>query len=80
MPVMIPFERNAMRRGRNQGSLETGREDLMAVLEARFEAVPEAIIQRIEKITGPKVLRSLLREAITVESLEAFERLLPKTG
>lgn len=76
MPVLTPFERNAMRRA----TIATGREDLMEVLEVRFKSVPEAVVRKLEKITGPRVLRRLHREAITVESLEAFERLLPKAG
>jgi len=43
----------------------------------RFEAVPETIANAVNQIEDGAVLKSLLRQAITIATLEEFQALLP---
>jgi len=50
------------------------RDDVLAALEVRFGAVPEALAEQVRRRQGRSGLEGLLRRAIVVESLEAFAR------
>jgi len=80
-PYITSVERLAIQEGRQQGlqeGLQQGlQHDLIDVLDARFGYVPPAIGQRIEQLGDIPTLRQLLRQAVTIESLEAFAALLP---
>jgi hypothetical protein len=39
----------------------------------RFGATPEQLIEAVQRITDPSTLQSLLHQAVTAESLDAFE-------
>lgn len=82
MPVMIPFERNAIRRGKREGRIEgrveMGREAVPEILETRFAAVPDDITRKLESIADPRVFRRLFREAAGAATLAEFERALPQ--
>jgi len=60
--------------GREQGREEGLRDDVLAALEVRFGAVPEALAEQVRRRQGRSGLEGLLRRAIVVESLEAFAR------
>jgi len=69
MPYVTSIERFGIARGR--------REDIIEVLEVRFEAVPETIVEAVNQINDTALLKSLLRQAITIATLEEFQTLLP---
>lgn len=77
MPYITSIERSALARGESRGESRKAREDVLEVLEVRFEAVPETIVEAVNQIEDRAVLKSLLRQAITIATLEEFQGLLP---
>ncbi|MBD1893486.1 transposase [Coleofasciculus sp. FACHB-129] len=70
MPFITPIERRGIRKGIVQNS----RENVIEVLETRFETVPSSIAESINNIEDLAVLKQLLKRAITVSSLEEFQQ------
>ena len=62
--------------GLQQGREERLREDVLDVLEVRFDIVPPDIEEQVRQIRGQKSLEGLHRRAILEESLDAFRSLL----
>jgi hypothetical protein len=62
--------------GLEQGLEQATRQDILEIVEVRFGYVPEEVETAVTSITHLPTLRSLLRLAITVESLEAFQEQL----
>ncbi|NET56117.1 MAG: hypothetical protein F6K47_08065 [Symploca sp. SIO2E6] len=62
--------------GIEQGNIQRGQIDITEVLEVRFGEVPDTITQQIYKIEDAVMLKTLLRQAITIESLTQFQQLL----
>ena len=60
-------------KGKAEGKAEGKRESVLSVLEVRFGDVPEALVHAVNAVTDVELLSGLHREAVTVESLEAFE-------
>jgi len=60
-------------RGFQQGKLESRQENLMIVLEARFEDVPPEFEKFIKKIEDIEVLENLLVQAVKAPSLKSFK-------
>ena len=58
--------------GLQQGGLRKAREVVIDILEMRFEIAPRSIVERVNAISDPSILRSLHRKAVTVDSLEKF--------
>lgn len=71
MQYVTTFER----RGIQQGLLQKSREDIVKILQARFEQVSDAIVNTINAISDLAVLNELITRAATIESLEAFATL-----
>lgn len=70
--MLLPGERAGLRKGRQEGRLEMLREDIWGILEARFGNVPYSLREKIKAIPQDIRLRELHRQAVLVESLEAF--------
>ena len=68
MPYVTSVERLARQEGLSQGIAEgiiqKGREVILDVLEVRFQKVPTEVIQKINQIEDPALLKTILREAI----------------
>jgi hypothetical protein len=62
--------------GIQEGMLRKSREAVLEVLEARFDFVPRSISSVIGAIDDPVTLKTLLRKAIIVESLDHFRQLV----
>ncbi len=77
MPYVTSIERFAQARGESLGRTTEVRENVLEVLEVRFEAVPETIVEVVNQIEDTALLKSLLRQAITIATLEEFQTLLP---
>ena len=71
MPYITSFERDA--------KLEIARESVIAVLETRFSALPDALIQRINSGKDIDLLKQLLVSAVTINSVEEFGQMLTET-
>jgi hypothetical protein len=69
MPYVTSFERLA----RIEGILQKGREDVIDVLTIRFSDVPPSVVEVINQIEDPSLLKTLLRQAITTSSIIEFQ-------
>lgn len=88
MPLLSRMELRAMQKGIEQGieqgrqegieqgSLQNARESVLEVLDIRFEVVPSELIEAINEIEDTSFLKQLLRDAIAIDCLEAFQQLL----
>ncbi len=74
MPYVTSFERI----GIQKGILQNSREDVIDVLETRFETVPQPIVEIINAMNNLSFLKALHKEAVKTPSLEAFEQALEK--
>ena len=68
--------RQGMQRGIQQGIVQSAREAVIDILELRFEVVPESIVNRLNEIHDPSILRIFRRKAVKVMSLEEFEQII----
>ena len=81
MPFISTGERIGLKKGRREG-LERGaqqgvQDSVLNVLDSRFPSVPDTLRERVRGIHDRAALDNLVRQAITIESLESFERALP---
>ena len=60
----------------NEIIAERSQNDIVEVLRARFDEVPEGIIERLRKITADKKLTALIKYAVQCPSLESFRKRL----
>jgi hypothetical protein len=76
MEFMTDWELKGRKRGRIEGRIEgriaKGREDILRILEIRFEEIFEDLRETIGQIEDLQVLEKLLVLAVTTQSLEAF--------
>ena len=78
--MMIPWEKAAfkdgMEKGMEKGVLYNSHEAVINVLEARFDSVPRTLVSSIRKLDNVVLLKSLLKIAVKVSSLEEFKKSL----
>lgn len=67
------------RKGIQKGILQKSREDVADILDTRFQRVPQTLVQTIQSIDDTELLSRLFKEAILVESLEKFEKIIANT-
>ena len=65
-----------LQQGIEQGILQKAQEDILEVLSIRFGEISQRLSETINNLTDATVLKSLHRQAITVESLTKFEQIL----
>ncbi|WP_242044508.1 hypothetical protein [Anabaena azotica] len=61
---------------KEEGIVETARESVIEVLDTRFGEVPTSIVEAINKIDQPSLLKTLLKRAIAIPSTTEFQQLL----
>ena len=76
MSYVTSIERLARQEGISEGVLQKGREDVIDVLQIRFENVPSDLVEVINQIEDSSILKTLHRQAITIGSLSEFQLLL----
>lgn len=76
MPYITTYERRGMQQGLQQGLQQKAQEDILEVLEIRFETVPEILVERINQMNDLAILNTLHRQAVVVASVEAFQQFL----
>ncbi len=72
MPYVIFAERYGRKEGRKEGRLQTLREDILDVLDARFGEVPGEIRETVAGLEEEARLKSLHRHAALAGSVEEF--------
>jgi hypothetical protein len=78
MQYVTTFERKGIDKGFQQGVLQKSREDVLDILETRFQVVPGNMAQAIQTIENTSLLSKLHKEAVLIESVEKFEQQLEK--
>ena len=63
-------------KGREKGLQEGRQEDILRILEVRFEDIPLTLKELIERIDDVELLGSLLVQAVKTSSLGEFESAL----
>jgi hypothetical protein len=61
-----------VKKGLQQGHLEKAHEDILDILQARFESVSSSLVVAIHALEDLPQLKELLKKAATVRSLEEF--------
>ncbi len=74
--IMPTLAEKWIEQGMQQGILQSAREAVIDILELRFEVVPEAIVNRLNEIYDPSILKIFRRKAVKVSSLEEFEQII----
>jgi hypothetical protein len=69
-----------IQQGIQQGILQNAREDVLDILATRFVEVPQPIVEGINGIDDPTILKMLLKRAILIGSLEEFEQVLGESA
>ncbi|GGA12192.1 hypothetical protein [Okeania sp. KiyG1] len=62
--------------GQEIGAKATCRQNILDLLEKRFNSLPETLIKAINEINDLALLKRLLLETITVNSVAEFEELI----
>lgn len=76
MRYVTSIERLAKEEGKEEGIIENARESVIEVLETRFGEVPTSIVEAINRIDQPSLLKTLLKRAIAIPSTTEFQQLL----
>ncbi len=76
MTYITSVERIGIQKGIQQGMLQKAQEAVLDVLGTRFATVSSSIVGTIHKIEDLSLLKQLHKQAITVDSLSAFEETL----
>ncbi len=72
MPYLTTIERLAIARTK----VAQVREDVVDILTGRFGPIPDEWMERLNAIDDLEQLKQLLRQAILIESLVAFQALI----
>jgi len=70
--------KKGIQQGIQQGILQKAREDVIEILEVRFDIVSRSIIKAINEIDDPSVLKMLLKKAAMVGSLPEFKQIMER--
>ena len=76
MRFMSQIELMAMEDGIEEGTLQTLREDAIAILQKRFSEVSPSLASKLNGLEDTTVLRQLMLQAVDINSLAEFEQLL----
>lgn len=62
------------RLAKEEGMIETNRENVIKILQTRFGVVPEPVVEVIYGIEDLSVLQTLFTSAITIGYIEEFQQ------
>jgi hypothetical protein len=69
-----PYITSIEQRGLQQGQMLQARNSLLTIIEARFSVLPDDLKQQIEELEDFPILQDLLKQAATLDSLDAFQQ------
>jgi len=76
MPLLSNIEQRALARGQQLGAKETCQQNILDLLKARFNTLPESLITTINNLDDLAFLKQLHLATITVDSVAEFEQLI----
>ncbi len=65
-----------MQQGIHQGMLQTARDNVLEILEIRFEAVPQSVMKRLKEINDPDILKMLHKKSLRADSMDGFRKIM----
>jgi len=81
MPTIADLLREeGIQQGVQQGILKSARESVIDILELRFEVIPELIVNRLNEIYDPSILKIFRRKSVKATSPEVVEVSRPPRG
>jgi hypothetical protein len=79
MEYVTSVERRGIQKGLQQGILQNLRENVLQILQVRFKQVPKPLIKTLQSIEDTSLLSKFHEQAVVVNSLEEFKRLVSQT-
>ncbi len=76
MQYVTSIERFGIEKGIQQGALQNAQEYVIDTLKVRFKRLPKPVAKMIQGIDNNILLEKMHREAISIDSLEAFKQRL----
>jgi hypothetical protein len=73
-PYITSIEQRGIQQGIQQGQMLQARNSLFTIIEARFSVLPANLKKQIEELEDFPILQDLLKQAATLESLDAFQQ------
>jgi predicted transposase YdaD len=73
-------EQEGEKKGEQKGKILEAREAVLDILEARFEVVPQSIINKLQDVKHLHVLKTLRRKSVTIGTMEEFKQLLERSS
>ena len=70
------MRQEGLQQGIQQGIQQSAREAVIDNLEVRFGVVPKSIVNRLNEIYDPSILKIFRRKAVKVNTLEEFEQII----
>jgi hypothetical protein len=67
------------RLAKEEGKIETNRENIIKILQTRFGTIPKLTVDAINSINDLSVLETLFINAVTIASVDAFVQLVDET-
>lgn len=76
MPLLINIERRGIETGKEIGAKETRKQDMIKVLQNRFDHVPETLIKIINQFDDMSILEQLFIASIKINSLSDSQQFI----
>ena len=80
MEFLSTMEERAIERGQQIGAKENCRQNILNLLQMRFNSVPETLVESLNNIEDLAFLKQLLLETIRVNSIAEFEELIQQNS
>ncbi|MBF0550532.1 MAG: hypothetical protein HQK60_08350 [Deltaproteobacteria bacterium] len=66
--------REGEEKGKREGMISASRDNLLEILKERFEKLPRKMLQSLNRVKDPDLIKSLIKLAVKVESLDHFKQ------
>ncbi|MBI4853995.1 MAG: hypothetical protein HY819_19530 [Acidobacteria bacterium] len=76
MEIVTSWMQQGLQQGLQQGSILNAKESVINILETRFGAIPKNLTETVNKTEDITLLKNLRKQAILVNSLEEFKKIL----
>jgi hypothetical protein len=76
----MPYVTSVERRATLQATLKTRQDSIIDALEVRFGSLPEAVVNQVIQLNDVDQLQALFKQAILVDSIDAFQQLLDESS
>ncbi|NES83902.1 MAG: hypothetical protein F6K10_22195 [Moorea sp. SIO2B7] len=67
------------RLAKEEGIVQNAQEDIIEILQTRFENIPNSMVETLNGIHEISVLKKLFKRAITINSVAEFQEFIEQT-